>query len=525
MTWETVKDEFSIDLIGARLLRNLAEGIYNHQAVLREYVQNGRDAYFDLWKNQGPPTLAEAEKATVHIRILSASSISIQDNGIGMDEIAVRNAKGIGLTSKSHDPELAGFRGIGIWAGFQACDELELITTKVGVSSRFKLTINFAAIRKHVDDNINIKQLLDGKFHVHREDAPKAEHYTIVKLKGLHGDHQRLAEANELCRIVSQILPCRIDPNFDHATVVTQWLREKVEDYRELPIIVDNTEVFRQFPNGLDGPHFSKLENNGVEYGWAWHCSNTRSITLRNFEFRSFRLRVHNIAVGGSSIYDEEDASHYGLSDKVRLESAPHLNWHVGEVHLTHADIVPDTPRSGLELDMQSRKAIESIRGFYEDRIAESRALSALNSYLKQIDEAQAFIDSGKSDPEEAERLQELIKKQESLTKGPRPSDKVKLRTRELLLQDATKKARTAILRALEKISKRKPAPKDKRKKSKGPKPVPPAGSGSSRTNFEELLSEVYEVLSNHIGNDPETFTVVCKEIEDVFRSRDLINA
>ncbi|HEV8716420.1 MAG TPA: hypothetical protein VGX03_26810 [Candidatus Binatia bacterium] len=49
MAWEAVKDEFTIERIGARLLPNIAGGIYNHEAVLREYVQNARDAYFDLW--------------------------------------------------------------------------------------------------------------------------------------------------------------------------------------------------------------------------------------------------------------------------------------------------------------------------------------------------------------------------------------------------------------------------------------------------------------------------------------------
>src|SRR5919106_2323459 len=98
MTWESVKDEFTIERIGARLLPNLARGIYNHEAVLREYVQNARDAYFDLWDFVHDLDLGykhadlstNLENAPIRIRIIDPTSISIQDNAIGMDEDEIR---------------------------------------------------------------------------------------------------------------------------------------------------------------------------------------------------------------------------------------------------------------------------------------------------------------------------------------------------------------------------------------------------------------------------------------------------
>ena len=136
MTWQTIPDEFTIDDIGARLLANLARGIYNHEAVLREYVQNACDAYTEL------PVFPDYP--TINIRVVSADTITIQDNGIGMGERRVKECKKIAVSPKTaFHRELTGFRGIGIWAGFQACNRLEIETTTAGVPLRYRLRIDF----------------------------------------------------------------------------------------------------------------------------------------------------------------------------------------------------------------------------------------------------------------------------------------------------------------------------------------------------------------------------------------------
>ncbi len=90
MPWTQLDDEFTIDDIGARLLENLARGMYTHEGVLREYVQNACDSYQEL------DTLPE--NPTINVRILDKSTISIQDNGIGMDEAAIKACKKIAVS-------------------------------------------------------------------------------------------------------------------------------------------------------------------------------------------------------------------------------------------------------------------------------------------------------------------------------------------------------------------------------------------------------------------------------------------
>ena len=115
MGWKQISDAFTIDDIGARLLANLARGIYSHEAVLREYVQNACDAYKEL------PILPDYP--TINIRVVSEDTITIQDSGVGMDEQRIKDCKKIAVSPKAaFHGEMTGFRGIGIWAGFQECE-------------------------------------------------------------------------------------------------------------------------------------------------------------------------------------------------------------------------------------------------------------------------------------------------------------------------------------------------------------------------------------------------------------------
>src|SRR2546427_5497946 len=263
MSWKQISDAFTIDDIGARLLANLARGIYSHEAVLREYVQNACDAYKEL------PILPDYP--TINIRVVSEDTITIQDNGVGMDEQRIKDCKKIAVSPKAaFHGQMTGFRGIGIWAGFQECDRLEIETTMAGVPVRYRLRIDFAEIYKHVNEDINIKVLLDDRFRIDADDAPFDDHYTMVRLIGLHGNYRKLANADELRRIVSQNLPCKIDPTFEYAEHITKALHQ-VDGYQEFPILVEGGEVFKRFPSGLQEPRVETLKSDGEEYALCWY--------------------------------------------------------------------------------------------------------------------------------------------------------------------------------------------------------------------------------------------------------------
>ena len=57
-----------------------------------------------------------------------------------------------------------------------------------------ELKLMFGDMRKHVNDNMNVKQLLDGRFHIKTDLAPAGDHYTQIRLIGLHDEFRDLLQ-------------------------------------------------------------------------------------------------------------------------------------------------------------------------------------------------------------------------------------------------------------------------------------------------------------------------------------------
>lgn len=526
MAWSKIKDEFEIDDIGARLLANLAKGIYTHEAVLREYVQNAADAYEQLRASGSTVT-----DPTIKITVEQNKSLSIYDAGIGMNRKAIREAKKIAVSPKA-GANLTGFRGIGIWAGFQACDSLEIVTTKKGDPHRYRLTIDFKDILKHVDDDINIKQLLDNRFRLEESDAPASEHYTQTTLYGLHAEYDKLLDAKELARIVAQNLPCRIDPKFKYKSEVEKFVHG-AEGYQEYRVLVGKDEIFKDFPADIDAPQIETLKEGAIEIAKIWWCPGWNSLKPEGNQYRHYRLRVRNFAVGRIGIYDDEDGAPYGAVDHF-LKMQNRLNWHVGEIHITNEKIVPDTPRNHLELDTLSRVAIAKIRGFYASRIAEAGARSEFRKMKSALEEGDEAFTSGTLTQEWANNLLTGLKEQEQLLVGKSPSNETKRQLRALLSDQAIKSARRKLIKNIEGNLKQLPKNSANAQQSSS-KPATAAGLSTTNgakvattagtvtgINFEVLLSDILGVINDKLTDD-ELITEVAEALQKVFEKHHLI--
>jgi hypothetical protein len=550
MALQKIPTETTIDDFGAYLLANLARGIYNYEAVLREYVQNAGDAYLDL------PRMPK--KPVITIRTVGKDTLTIQDNGIGMELADLQECKKIGVSSKGRRRGRAGFRGIGIWAGFQACNLLEIETTKKGSDIRYVLQIDFADILRHVHDNINLKKLLDGRVSISRdtEKVDKDESYTLVKLVGLQGDYLKLLNEQDLLRIASQILPCKVDPSFEHHAALAAFL-QAVPGYQEFVIKVNNSEAHKQFPPELQVPETKVLEKDGVEYARVWRCTGDQSIVPQGFQYRNFRLRVLNFAVGRVGIYDDEDGTTF--EDKRKLKSRAHLNWHVGEIHITNPDIRPDTPRSHLEFDGLAKKAIELIRGYYEDAIVASRARNTYLSADRLIEAAEAALeDPSLLDRSKVQNFLSLLANVEEMVEERETRDRVKIRVRQMLSTRTMTTRRQNVTDQMTDLlaSMPEPAPSGGtnsptrgtgggRETNTGRSGTNSAGSsanGGSRepvgrgtateavsaldsVTAEALLSEVIAAVEDILGEDDDLCREVADALQAVFLQHGLINA
>src|SRR5260221_13791102 len=100
--WEFVPEDIGGDLIGI-----ISKGLYPDPLdCIREYVQNSVDG--------------KAKNVVIKI---TGNSVIIRDDGRGMDLAGLVQARRLGLSNKSQDEDV-GFRGIGIYSGFDICNRL-----------------------------------------------------------------------------------------------------------------------------------------------------------------------------------------------------------------------------------------------------------------------------------------------------------------------------------------------------------------------------------------------------------------
>lgn len=535
MAWQPLKDVLQWDDVGGRLLANLAKGIYNHQAVLREYVQNACDAYNLLDVPPAAPTITITPER---------HNLVIHDQGVGMDEAEIRAVKKIAVSTKADLEGMTGFRGIGIWAGFQACDELVVITTKRGVKKRFRLVIEFGEILRRVDENINIKELVDPRYHIAWEPAAAEDHYTQVTLKGVHKDYAALLDESEVRRIVSNTLPCRVDPAFQHIGALQKVL-QNLADYQEFHINVVGKdgpkEAFRQFPSDPMGEpeEFVLKGDHGKELARGWFCRSQKTALRADIGVRGFGLRLRNFAVGPVNIYSDEDGSRFGVSAATReLRSTAGLLWFCGEIHVTDDGIVPNTPRDALEINAPARRLIEETRRFYKERLEDARAHSEFNGYRRSMDEAEKLIArlngqrpaSGSVDEEDVRRLLEKLEEADSRTRG-KADGAAKEVLRKLLNRPLVKKARRTCIQQLRQLrsdgTPAKPAVRstgtgsdsagDKGKSGPGGTGRP--SDGAAR-DVEAVVSEVVFVLEKHLGREHEGIAGIAEDIKRLLAAR-----
>jgi len=552
--WAPISDSLGWDDVGGRLLANIAWGIYPQRGVLREYVQNAADTYKDL------ATPSEQHRIII---TPTETSISIQDFGKGMGLKGIKDAKKIAVSTKSDYDDRVGFRGIGIWAGLPACKRLVVESTTEDDPYRYRLTFDFEEIMSRLDDNINIKELVDPHFHIERQPHEKKEHYTRVTLQDITEQYRQLLDIEELQRISSQVLPAAIDPSFQHYKSLQKILKSW-PSYQECHIFIESPtgriEAFRQFPaSELEEPETVLLKTeDGTELARAWYCRSRRA-ALRNVQSpanRGFQLRIKNFAVGNVNMFDDEQGHGYTIQDHQTLKTTSRLAWFCGEVHVTNNAIKPNTPRDDLEREQMARFFIEKLRGFYKERIVEAGAYSSFNPYRDALESAKELLEQMKKpqEPKKPINLTEVSEWIEKLSDAPNQSkgttkDGSQNLFKDLLRRRDFKDECATVIPALRKlvpfgveaspsapnpaptVSNRptNTAPTDKGKSKQGT-PLPARtgvssgieGNGSqpqplAKNNIEELLSEVLTIVEQGIGDDQENLESVQLKIQNAF--------
>ena len=333
---------FKKEDIGAEILPILTTGLYrNTLDALREYVQNAVDA--------GAGAIAVD---------IDPDVVSISDDGTGMDREQARNSLRFGVSDKSPLDNI-GFRGIGVYSGFNTCDTLEIFTKSSADPNTYKVSFDFHGIRtKLMEEQERRSTGLPPALHLERllEESVFMESLgeeqfrltgTTVILGGLQsGSYSHMNDWDHVVDYLRNVVPLPFNPDFRYGSSIEERFAQR--DYRVVPITLRlgnrQEKLFRPYTDGLfkhGGRHEPKLfdikGSRNRELGFAWVCVNDARETIKDVKLRGLLLKKFG----------------FSISDRQYLEpyfGRPTYSRRItGEVIVTDERLIPNAARNDFE--------------------------------------------------------------------------------------------------------------------------------------------------------------------------------
>ncbi len=393
---ELVQLPFSVDDFGAELVSILSAGLYtNPLDCIREYCQNSIDA--------------GCESITIKI---TGSTVSIFDDGHGMSFQGLLQARMFGLSPKDLRQHV-GFRGIGIYSGFDLCTTLRITTTQVGDVKGHVLVFDFGAMKAQLNAE-RLKPLAAGKtslvslLSAHttigrtQADFPEDRSFTIVELEQIEDHHiQLLSDRGKMRRYLLQNLPLDFDDSFEYRAEINTRLAQEVPGFKAVRVrlesdnLADEVVVKPAIPD-LQSPQFRRVSTEGGRVmAFYWSSITKKRERIEAISYESERAGLV-YKVKGFSIGDRQKL--YGaFSRKPQLYS-----WVTGEVYVIDSDVTPNAERDDFEtnpakttLDVLVRASLAELEETVEKHQALQVALKRLEDYEPAVRGIQEAIDAG----------------------------------------------------------------------------------------------------------------------------------
>jgi hypothetical protein len=404
--------------VGGELLAVLSKGLYtNPLDCIREYVQNSVDA----------------KSTNVTIKI-TGNSVVIFDDGSGMNLEELLQARQFGLSFKSY-AEHVGFRGIGIYSGFDLCRRLRITTTKKDDPHLHVLVFDFAAMKAELENDkrdtqskvkTSLIKLLSEHTYIKRELSafPATRHFTQVELQDISDTHiKQLSNRTELRLYLLQNLPIDFSDDFDHRKLISERLYTNVPGYNAVKITLqsdglDDEVVAKDAIPNLQPPSFGFIStSSGQQVAYYWTCltkergkiqpiskNNTPSESLN---YAGFVYKVKGFTIGGRHKLQET------------FQRKPQLYpWYTGEIYVLDPNVIPNAERDDFEtnqakraLDLAVRDEMKKLEDEAENFQERGVANERVEKYREEVDkiENQVLTNTQENDYDTYSRLDTIL--------------------------------------------------------------------------------------------------------------------
>lgn len=340
--------------IGGEIISIITRGMYpDPRDAVREYIQNSIDA--------------KASIVDVKIR---QDSIVIQDNGGGMNHEMLRKAVRVGVSEKNPSKDV-GFMGIGIYSAFHLCDKLD-IYTRGSENIPNKLSMNFGAMKeilseqklKRINNNIGsdeiigLQTLLEKTIEISENESINSSEFpskgTRIEMTGLSSVFlPYITHFDPLAEYLREVIPLHFDSKFSHGEQIEREIHEICQlhsaDFDLITLNLQaggrNETLFRPYKN-IDfnsriipqAPTVIPIESNGIFLGVVWGCLNSLRKVVDTKELRGFILKKQGFSIG-----KRENLIKYFPRGNTFFSR------YIGEVIITHPELLPNASRNDLE--------------------------------------------------------------------------------------------------------------------------------------------------------------------------------
>lgn len=356
--------------IGPFVLETLTTGMYEgSNNALREYVQNA----YDATRTAVAAGVLPHGEGKVTVTMPDADTLVVADNGIGLSQASAWGTlTAIGASKKDRVRE-AGFRGIGRLAAIAFADTLAFRTKVAGEKRATIVTFDCKALRTGMVPNSRITNLTDllkaAVSPGFDDDVEVEDHFMMVTMKGLEAAPMQMRDIDEIRGYLAETSPIGFDPRWQRSQDIVAHARQAKFPFETIKLMVGRTEhqalpvhklygetyALAQKRAGTDGTtSLGEVRFFGAPGWWAWVGVPRDSGSLKDGKVAGLRVRLKNIQVDGTAIMDRLFAE--------RSESYLRFNkFHVGEVHVDPALVVPNARRDNFEDDRNWRRIKASV--------------------------------------------------------------------------------------------------------------------------------------------------------------------
>jgi hypothetical protein len=246
----------------------------------------------------------------------------------------------------------AGFRGIGKFSAISACDRLIVRSSRAGESKSYQVEIDAAGMFKRLKEQRNppLETLLKEFSHIAETHENSDSHYTVVELHSIHDDASDLLNLESIRPYLMETAPVPFDPDFSYGGEISDRLRQVDENFLEVPLLLNGTEVYKPFLPNAARPEFQPVfaPDSDELLAFAWSCQNvekgqflleTSDGKTRRHPNSGLRYRMSNFVIGDG-----------GLVRRTFWDSSPERAFYFfGEVHVLDTEVVPTSDRDDFE--------------------------------------------------------------------------------------------------------------------------------------------------------------------------------